>query len=326
MTLSASRLWLRYNSILAVASAVLVAMFVVFLSLHPRGLSVGVVTTSANKGVLLALVAMAQVVPVITRGLDLSVGSVMVLSACVASVSVNGDHVVLGILAVTATGLACGLCNGVLVVVGRLQPIVATLGTSAIFQGLALLIRPSPGGEISDSLSEAVTEPIFGAVPASLVLLAGILIIVWIPFRKSTFGQACYAAGSSEGAAILSGVPVGLAKTGAYVLAGFFAAMAGLLLSLVTLSAEASATQAGLYTLNSIAAVVIGGTLLSGGVGGAASAIVGAFLLRTIGDLLFVFKAPALWQPLFEGLILLLAIGLASIHVLHARSRLAQFG
>jgi ribose transport system permease protein len=131
--------------------------------------------------------------------------------------------------------------------------------------------------------------------------------------------------GSSEQAAYLSGVPLQRAKFLAYTAAGLLSGLAGLLLSLISLSGEASSPQAGLYTLNSIAAVVIGGTSLYGGTGGMVGSVLGAFVLRTIGDLLFVFDAPALWQPLFEGLILLGAVCVGALHVLRLRNRLDQF-
>lgn len=309
------------------ALAVFVVMFSLFLLEHPRSISVAIVTTASNKAVLLAIVAMAQTLPVITRGLDLSVGMVMVLTSCLASVVVNGEpwQVALGVVLVLATGAAAGALNGAIVVWGRLQPIIVTLATGAVFFGVALLLRPSPGGEVSEGLADALTGRLFGAVPATLVLLAALVVLGWMPFRRTVIGRACYAVGSSEQAAFLSGVPSQRAKFVAYTAAGLLAGVAGLLLSLISLSGEASAPQAGLYTLNSIAAVVIGGTSLYGGAGGMVGSVLGAFVLRTIGDLLFVFDAPALWQPLFEGLILLAAVCIGALHVLRLRNRLDLF-
>lgn len=319
---------LRQNALPLVALGVFALMFSVFLIEHPRATSVNIMTTASNKAVLLALVAMAQTLPVITRGLDLSVGMVMILSCCVSSVLVNGTPlgVALGVVGVLACGTAAGALNATLVVLGRLQPIIATLATSAVYFGIALLVRPAPGGEVSEGLSDALTRTLFGVVPTTLVLLAGVALLIWLPLRRSLIGRGCYAAGSAEGAAYLSGVDIKRSKFVAYTLAGLLASMAGLLLSLISLSGEASAPQANLYTLNSIAAVVIGGTSLYGGAGGMIGSIIGAFVLRTIGDLLFVFDAPALWQPLFEGFILLAAVSLGALRVLRIRNRLELFG
>src|SRR3546814_15779593 len=103
----------------------------------------------------------------------------------------------------------------------------------------------------------------------------------------------------------MSGVAIDRSRIAAYTLAGLLAGVAGLMLTFVTFSGEASAPIGGTYTLNSIAAVVIGGTSLYGGAGGAIGSIFGAFILRTIDDLLFVFDLPPLWQPLFQGVVLL---------------------
>jgi ribose transport system permease protein len=133
---------------------------------------------------------------------------------------------------------------------------------------------------------------------------------------------AAYAVGSSEQAAYMSGVPVARAKLATYVLGGLFAAIAGLLLTCVTESGEANALLAGSYTLNSIAAVVIGDTSLYGGSGGAIGTIFGALVLRTIGDLLFVFDMDALSQPLFLGVVLLISVSLGSFRLLRVKRRL----
>jgi ribose transport system permease protein len=117
-------------------------------------------------------------------------------------------------------------------------------------------------------------------------------------------------------------VPVARAKILAYMLAGLFAALAGLLLTCVTYSGEANAVLGGSYTLSSVAAVVVGGTSLYGGSGGAIGTIFGALVLRTIGDLLFVFDIDALSQPLFLGIVLLVAVSLGSFRLLKVKKRL----
>jgi ribose transport system permease protein len=124
----------------------------------------------------------------------------------------------------------------------------------------------------------------------------------------------------------MTGIAVRRSRLAAYTLGGLFAAIAGLLLSAMTLSGDASATSGGTYTLSSIAAVVIGGTSLMGGVGGAIGSIFGAFVLRAVGDLLFVFDIQPLVQPFIQGLILLSAVSLGAIRVLRAPNRLEFLG
>lgn len=322
------RYWLAEQRGTLLAIAVFVVMFGIYIGNHSAGLSPLVVTTAANKGVLLALVAMAQTLVVLTAGIDLSVGMIFVLANCLASQFVVGDALEtgFGVAVVLVAGILCGALNGLIVIYGRLQPIVTTLATGAIFYGLALLLRPVPGGEINYDLADALTGELFGGIPTSLVVLLGIVLLVWIPLRRSVSGRAIYAIGSAESAAFMSGVAINRARLLAYILSGFLAACGGLMLTFVTYSGEASATIGGSYTLNSIAAVVIGGVSLFGGAGSAIGAIFGAFVLRTIGDLLFVFDFDPLWQPLFQGVILLLAVTLGSLRLLRVKNRLDLFG
>jgi ribose transport system ATP-binding protein len=319
------RFW-RWNAGPFTAFMVFAIMFLVFSGKQQNGLSVNVLTSLSNKGVVLAMVAMAQTLVILTGGFDLSAGMILTMASCLASVVVNGSpgQIALGAIAVLASGLAAGAINATIVVFGRIQPIIATLATGAIYFGIALLLRPSPGGEVSEDLSNALTYDV-GGIPTSFLFLVGILVFVWWPFRNSVIGRNCYAVGSAEGAAYMSGLAIGRSRFAAYSLGGFLAAAAGLALSLISLSGEASASQGGFYTLNSIAAVAIGGTSLFGGSGGMIGSILGAFILRTISDLLFVFNAPALWQPLFQGLILLGAVCLGALRVLRRKNQMDVF-
>jgi ribose transport system permease protein len=312
----------RRNQAPIFAAVLLLVLFAAFLTLHPRGLSIMVTTPAANQGLALAFAAMAQTLPVLTGGLDLSVGSVLALSDCVASHMVSGSttEIILGIAVTLLAGAACGFVNGVIVVVGRIQPIIATLATGAIFTGIGYLLRPIPGGNIDEDLGDLLTNESFGVIPTSLLLLVGVLLLVWMPFRNSVLGRGCYAAGSSEAAAFLSGVRVGRSRLAAYTLAGLLAACGGLFLALQTLSGDA---QVGAdYTLKSIAAVVIGGTSLLGGSGGVVGSIFGAYALRTISGLLLFAGVSPLAQPLFEGVVLMAAIGVGAIRILANRNRL----
>lgn len=303
------------------------ALFALYIAKHPVGWDSGVLVTAANKGVLLAIVAMAQTLPVLTGGIDLSVGMVFVLANCLASHLVVGTplQAAMGILAVLAAGAACGFLNGLVIVYGRLQPIITTLATGIIYFGLALGLRPVPGGDVHAGLADALTGSLPGGVPAMLVVLLAVVLLVWVPYRGSVLGRSALAIGSSEAASYMSGVAMGRTVLVTYTLAGLLAAIGGLLLTFVTYSGEASSAIGGVYTLNSIAAVVVGGTSLAGGSGSAVGAIFGAFALRTIGDLLFVFDLEPLWQPLFQGVILLAAVSFGSIGLLRVGNRLALF-
>jgi ribose transport system permease protein len=322
------RYWLREHRGTLLAFAGFVAMFTIYATNHPAGLTASMATTAANKGVLLAVVAMAQTLVVLTSGIDLSVGAVMVLANCLASGIVVGAtaNTALGVVGVLLVGGVCGAINGLIVIFGRLQPIVVTIATGAVYYGAALAIRPVPGGDVNTALADAVTGQMPGGVPASLAVLLAVVVVAWLPFRRSVIGRAAYAVGSSEMAAYMSGVPIRRAKLVAYTLSGLLASMAGLFVTFITYTGEASAANASTYTLYSIAAVVLGGVSLFGGSGSAIGAIFGAFMFRTIGDLLFVFNVEPLWQPLFQGIVLSLAVCLGAARLLRVRNRLELYG
>lgn len=321
------RFWLVEQRGTLMALAIFVVMFVIYTANHPAGFTPNVVQTAANKGVLLAFVAMAQTLVVITAGIDLSVGMIFVLTNCLASWLVVGTvgETAFGVVAVLASGILCGALNGAIVIYGRLQPIVATIATGAVFFGLALLLRPFPGGSVNEELADALTGKLFGFLPASLVALLVVVLVIWVPFSRSIYGRAAYAAGSAELAAYMSGVPIRRGKFLAYTLGGLLAATGGLFLTFFTYTGEAAYASGNAYTLFSIAAVVLGGVSLFGGRGSAIGAIFGALAFRTIGDLLFVFDFDPLWQPLFQGIILLVAVSLGAFGLFRVRNRLEWF-
>jgi ribose transport system permease protein len=309
------------------ALCIFIVMFIIYTTNHPAGFTANVVQTAANKGVLLAFVAMAQTLVVITAGIDLSVGMILLLTNCLASWLVVGTplETTLGVIGVLAAGLVCGAINGAIVIYGRLQPIVATIATGAVYYGIGLLLRPFPGGSVNEDLADALTGKLFDVIPTSLVALLVVVMVVWVPFSRSEFGRAAYAAGSSETAAYMSGVPIRRGKFLAYALAGLLASIGGLFLTFFTYTGEAAYASGNAYTLFSIAAVVLGGVSLFGGKGSAIGAIFGALAFRTIGDLLFVFDFDPLWQPLFQGVILLVAVSLGAFALFRVRNRLEWF-
>ena len=320
-------------------------LFLGYQVMHPRGFSTAVMIQNANESVAIAFVAMAQTIPVLMGGLDLSVGAVMTLTNCIASVVVTGTpvQIVLGMVLTLACGTAFGLMNGLIVVYGRIQPIIATLATGAIALGLALAIRPSPGGDIDADLNWALTNSVwdlvdtfggdpdtwwiapFANVPVPWLILILLGVCVWVPFKRTVTGRTIYSVGSSESAAFMSGLPVARAKIAAFTLAGFFASCGGLYLAIQTSSGNADVSQAGAYTLNSIAAVVLGGTSLLGGIGGAFASIVGALILRTISFYFRILSIDPLLQPLIEGMVLLLAVSLGALRTFRVKNKLELF-
>ncbi|MFZ1430328.1 MAG: ABC transporter permease [Geminicoccaceae bacterium] len=329
---------------LALAILLFVVFYGVYNALHPKGFSAAVLIQNSNESLALIMVAMAQTVPVLAGGLDLSVGAVMTLVNCVASHLMVGSPAALvgGTVVCLAVGALAGFINGCVVVYGRLQPIIATLATAAVYVGIALYLRPTPGGEIDKDLAWAFTNDLYELaatygwfdagdaawfqpiawIPVPLLLTIAVVVLVWLPFRATVTGRNVYAVGSSEAAAYMSGLAIDRARLAAFTLAGFFAGVGGLYLAIQTSSGNADVPQAGGYTLNSIAAVVIGGTVLTGGSGGAIGSLIGALVIRAISFNFRIFDVPPLLQPLFEGLVLLAAVSLGAGRVFRVKNRL----
>lgn len=329
---------------LSLAILLFLIFYGVYNSLHPKGFSAAVLIQNSNESLALIMVAMAQTVPVLAGGLDLSVGAVMTLVNCVASHLMAGSPAMLlgGTVVCLAIGALAGFINGCVVVYGRLQPIIATLATGAVYMGIALYLRPTPGGDIDKDVAWAFTNDLYELastygwfdggdaawfqpiawIPVPLLLTVAVVVLVWLPFRATVTGRNVYAVGSSEAAAYMSGLAIDRARLAAFTLAGFFAGVGGLYLAIQTSSGNADVPQAGGYTLNSIAAVVIGGTALTGGSGGAFGSLVGALVIRAISFNFRIFDVPPLLQPLFEGLVLLAAVSLGAGRVFRVKNRL----
>ena len=321
-SVSTWRRFVRRHFKVELAYLVLAALLTVYATLQPRLFTKPVITATANQGMALVFASMAQTAVVVTAGIDLSVGPIVSLSNTLAS-TLFTDSIIgaMGVvLLVLMVGALAGLINGLIVVYGRLQPIIVTLATASIYDGFALMLRPRPGGYVPRWYGDLLTGRVFNLVPSSVVLLVLVLVFVWLPFRRSRLGLAVYAVGSNEGAAYMSGLNIHRAKLAAYVMGGFLAAIAGLFLTAQTSSGDA--TVGAVYTLQSIGAVVLGGTSLFGGSGGVAGTIAGAFVLRIISSVLFFAGVNPLSQPLFEGLVLLAAVSLGAARVITVRNRL----
>ena len=215
------------------------------------------------------------------------------------------DNPVLGIALPLAAGLSAGLLNGGLIVGLRLPPIIVTLATMSIWQGIALVILPNPGGAVPD-IYQAIfmggfSSPITGLV--TLVVWGGAL--TWL--LRSRFGLSLRAVGSDEAAAEMSGVRVRRTKIAAYGLGGLLAAISGMYMA-VAMSSGSPVVGDG-YILTSIAAVVIGGIPLSGGRGAPVAVVMGALILTITSSILYFAQVSSFYQSLINGLILLAVVG-----------------
>ncbi len=310
------------NGRLVLAFVILTLLLVIYVERVPQ-FGAREQRSVVNQGMALTTAAFGQTVVVLTGGIDLSVGSMISLTNSVASRITNGEstsRVWLAGLACLVIGALGGLVNGLIVAYGRLQPIIVTLATSSVFSGIALYVRPQPAGDFPFNATQFWTGSMqFRQWPRGVLLLAA-LMAVWMVFRRTRLATRIVAIGSSEGAAFMSGVHVNRAKIAAYTVSGIASGAAGFYLTAQT--GNGNALSGAAYTLNSIAAVVLGGASLAGGAGTFMGTIAGAYTIALIPRVLFFYDVSQFYQQLLQGLVLLVAVGLGAVGVLRARNRL----
>lgn len=288
----------------------LVALLVVLLGVYQRYdsalLTPASITILSAQFLPLILAAAGQTVVMLTGGIDLSLGSVLTLAMAVFAVRAgdSAGSVALAALLALAVAVAVGAANGVLVAYAGLPPIIVTLAASFLWGGVTLVVLPQPGGSVPDGLVNAYNNGWFGiALPAVAVAIA---LGLWKAAKSSRFGLSLYAVGGNEHGAFASGLDVRRVKISGYALAGGFVGLAGIGLAIQTGSADP--TIGAPYTLNSIAACVLGGISFFGGVGQLRGTLLGALVIGVLANLLLVTGISPFYQLVVQGLVLIAAI------------------
>lgn len=279
-------------------------------------------TLNSNMRVFLPLVLLAagQAVVIIGGGIDISVGSIVsIINTILATrVGLEGSpemmwkYVALSLL----VGALAGAVNGFFVAYLRLQPIITTYATSFLYAGVALYILPNPGGGIPARIAELYrnTSPV--GLPLAFFVI-GIVLLAWAYIRAMRFGNYLYAVGGRALAAYETGVPVTTVQFSTYVISGFMAALAGIAITM--LSGSGNAEIGASMTLNSITAVVIGGTAMSGGVGGVAGPVMGALTLGVIQNIISFARINTWWETFVKAIIIVIALAMPGIISLFRR-------
>jgi ribose transport system permease protein len=260
----------------------------------------------------LALAAVAQAIVVIAGGIDLSIASQMALTSCVAATLMKGQSDEFAVVVVILTvllGLFLGAVNGVLVVLTKVPDIVVTLATSFVWAGFALLVSQRPGGGAAQWLKDLVVGAVFTGIPFSewvpkaAVVLIIVVGVVWIPLRGSKLGLSLYAIGSNQLAAFRSGISITRTKIASYAITGLFAALAGL--SLTASTGIGTPVPDATYVLLAVAAVVLGGVSLAGGVGGLVGPVVAVLVLQLIRTDMTFLEFDSNYGLVLQGMILI---------------------
>ena len=292
----------------------LLAVLLVLARLTEPSYGAAGITSLAISALPVAMAAVAQAIVVISGGIDLSIGPLMALTSVIAARLMLGgsdESAVLVVVVVLLLGLLFGAINGSLVVVTRVPDIVVTLAMSFVWAGAALLVLDSPGGSAADWLKALISGSILiDWIPRAFVVLVVVVAVVWIPLRRSRLGLSFYAIGSNRLAAFRSGVDVGRTKVASYAITGFFAACGGLVL---TMSTGIGTPIPGPYTLQSVAAVVLGGVSLAGGRGGLVGPIIAVYVLALVRtDLTFIGVNPN-YTTVIQGVILVGVVMFGSV-------------
>lgn len=257
---------------------------------------------------------------ILAGGIDLSVGAVLALSGAVAAgllknglvlspMAVQLQFTVLGaIIAGLAVGGSAGLINGIAITRFKLPPFVATLGMFSITRGLTMLWTGGfPITSLGPQFGKLGTGTFLG-IPVPVWISGSLVALFVVVTRKTRFGRYIYAVGGNERAALLSGLPVDRIKLGVYALGGILAGAAGLI---VTARLDSAQPNAGIgYELDSIAAVVIGGTSLSGGRGSVLGTVLGCLIIGVLNNGLFLLDVSPFWQQVAKGFVILAAVAI----------------
>jgi ribose transport system permease protein len=263
----------------------------------------------------LAFLAMAQSVVVISGGIDLSVGPMMVFVNCL-SVAWMGDRG-LGaclLIALVVLLIAVGLSTltGAIITVSGVPDIIVTLATGFTLAGMALFVLESPRSGVNADVQRVIAGTLSNPWP-SILWIAGALVVIWIPLKRSRLGLAIYAVGSKRNAAFLSGVRIPRTRVLAYAVGGVFTGLAGLAITAVTLGGEPRESIGANATLNSVAAAVLGGVALTGGVGGLLGPVLAALCLTLIPAIMLGLG----WDPsnadTARGVIIILVVAVAGL-------------
>jgi len=257
------------------------------------------------------IVALGQTVVVLARGADLSVGSMIALSGAILGELFVIKHVSLALTFVICIGVGVllgGMVNGLIVTKLRVSFIIVTLGTFSIFRSLADVIINGTSISVYNPTLDWMTNGQIGSIPVLIVIAVVFYLVMLAVLRGTTFGRSVYAVGANPEAARLSGIPVHRIVIAGYAICGGLAAFAGILT--VGQLGSAQPTAGVSAELNSLAAVLLGGTRFSGGHGGVTGTVMGVLFLGTLTNLLLIAGVNSFWQGTASGLVLITAVAL----------------
>jgi len=287
---------------------VVLVIICIFLAITaPRFLKISNITNVARQMAVIAIISVGMTYVIVTGGIDLSVGSTVAFTGCItALLLVEGYPIAFCIFIGLLLGTLVGLVNGLLIVYVKLAPFIATLGTMGIARGLVLALTRGYPIQPFPKEFEMIGRGYLGILPIPVLIMIAIVVLGHILLSKTKIGRYIYYIGSNETAARLSGLNVNAILIFVYTAAGFLSGLASIVLISRLTSAQSNMGSG--YELDAIAAVVIGGTSLSGGEGTVLGSLIGAALMGIIKNALILIGVNVYWQSVVIGLVIVFAV------------------
>ena len=258
-----------------------------------------------------AIIAAGMTFVILTGGIDLSVGSILAISGAVcASLMVNGQNMILAVIIAIIIGGVFGTLNGFIISKGKLQPFIATLATMTILRGVTMVFTDGKpitlgSGDLAISFSKIGGGTILG-IPTPVIIMIVVFVVSAYILSNTKMGRYTYALGSNEEATKLTGFNTDKIKIWVYTISGILAAVAGIILTSRLYSAQPTAGNG--YELDAIAAVVLGGTSLTGGKGKISGTIIGALIIGVLSNALNMLDVSSYYQMMVKGVVILIAV------------------
>ncbi|VTS34551.1 ribose ABC transporter permease [Streptococcus pseudoporcinus] len=288
----------------------LVGLMIVITVINPNFLTKNNLLNLLLQVTANGFIAFGMTFVILTGGIDLSVGSILALSsALTAGMIAKGIPVGIAVLMALLLGGIFGMLNGLFISYGKLAPFIVSLATMTIFRGATLVYtngNPITGGLSDSFLFQFIGQGYLFGIPFPVVLMFLIFLILYVLLHKTAFGKSVYALGGNEKAAYISGVKLNKVKLIIYTISGMMAAMSGLIITSRLSSAQPTAGTS--YEMDAIAAVVLGGTSLSGGKGRLIGTLIGALIIGVLNNGLNIIGISAFWQQVVKGVVILIAV------------------
>lgn len=298
-------LFSKYGTIVS-----LLTLIIIITIINPKFLTMYNILNIFRQVSIIGFIAFGMTFVIMTGGIDLSVGATLGLTSMILGLMISGGTS--GLVAIPVAlllGICFGAINGILVSKVKLQPFIATLATMTMFRGITMIISNGiPAMELTrkSHVLDFFSQGVILKIPVPMILFIVSLIILLVLLQNTVFGRGVYAVGGNEEAARLSSIPVTKIKTLVYVISGFMSALAGIVLSSRLSSAQPTAGMG--FELDAIAAVVIGGTSLSGGKGKIFGTFLGVLIIGVLNNGLNIIGVSAFYQQFIKGLVILLAV------------------